>query len=133
MDAYSHLEEAELKEPESHWRELKPMEFPPGNIAARSWSHKIIQDMHVMRSRSILENGEEWIHISVSRSDRLPSWVELVKIRDEFLGEMKEAYHVIPSKDDYVNVHRYCLHIWSPMNGKPCVANLQKLKWEYAL
>lgn len=117
----------ELIEPGSHWKELQAFEFPPesGNVAARRWAHSLV-DLHVLRSKSVFKNNEEWIHLSVSRPD-------ISKIKNEFLGEEREAVHIIPAKKDYVNLHRYCMHIWAPWTIYNELPNLQKIKWEHGL
>ncbi len=58
-----------------------------------------------------------WVHISCSYDSHLPSWDDMVYVRDELLGKGTWALQVIPSQEDYVNVHRYCLHMWHCLNG----------------
>ena len=50
-------------------------------------------------------------HISVSRSDRFPTWEELLKAKEYFIGDV-DAMMVMPSRKDYVNLHKNCFHIW---------------------
>lgn len=120
------------KEPPSHWK-IGPVIMMPGHgPAAKTWDHKVT-NIRVLRSISLLENKEWWIHVSVSRPDRLPTWEEMNKVRNEFIGEDVEAYHVCPRKQDYVNVAVYCLHLWAPVDGKRRVANLQDLILEGAI
>lgn len=120
--------------PPKHWKELQPLEFPPssGNKAARTWTHKLVPGLNVLRSVSIMENGDEWIHVSVARHDRLPSWIEIAKVKSEFIGDDREAFHMIPKKEDHVNLHRYCIHIWSSEKTKANLPNLQNLVFEKA-
>jgi len=117
-----------------HWRLAEAIRWPPGsgNIAGHLFEHKLTE-LRVIRSFSTIKGGEKWVHISVSRPDRLPSWEELTKVKNEFLGEDVEAYQVLPRKEDYVNTHRYCLHLWMPADKKRRVANLQDLIMERAL
>lgn len=114
-------------EPPSHWKELDPSTFPAQLRGMwRAWDHSLT-DMRVLRSLSTVKNGENWIHVSISRQDRLPTWQEIAKVRDEFLGDDVEAYHVAPMRKDYVNVHAHCLHLWVPCDGVRRVANLMDL------
>lgn len=87
--------------------------------------HGIVK-LTVMRSRSVMQNGDVYIHVSVARPDRLPTWEELSKVKSEFIGEEVAAYHVIPARKDYVNIHNFCLHIWAPEDQSK-IANLQSL------
>jgi hypothetical protein len=68
--------------------------------------------LRVMLGGSTYE-GERWLHLSASRKDRLPGWLELAKIKEMFLGEDREAYKVLPIKEHYVNDNPYVLHLWS--------------------
>lgn len=99
---------------------------------AQVYQHKLVP-LRVLRSISTVKGGEQWIHISVSRSngDRLPSWEELSKIKNEFIGENKEAYQVLAAKKDHVNIAN-CLHLWAPLDGVRRVANLHDLTNERA-
>lgn len=116
-----------LKEPHSEWKEQAPLEWPPetGHKAARMWRHKD-RPLFVMRSLSATKD-EKWIHVSISRLDRIPSWEEICHVRDCFLGKEIEAYQVLPKHSEYVNLADKCLHIWAPLDGERRVANLHDL------
>lgn len=112
-----------------HWKEIEPIICPPysNNVAGRRWVHRILHDFLVIKSFSTMEDGSKWIHISLSRNDRLPSWAEITKVKNEFLGEESEAYHVIPKTSDHVNLHSFCMHLWSPIKTEQRLPNLQNL------
>ena len=59
-----------------------------------------------------MESGEHFLHVSVSRRSRLPSWDDLKLVKKSFIGEDREAVHVLPKASDYINLHPYCLHLW---------------------
>ena len=117
----------------NHWKELESFELPPGSQVARVWRHRLIPDFKVLRSLSTTVSGEQWFHVSVSRSDRLPTWQEIVKVKNEFMGEDREAYQVIPRVEDHINIHQFCIHLLSPLDQKPRVANLQEIQMESAV
>jgi len=94
-----------------------------------AFEHRLVP-LKVMRSISTADSGF-WYHLSVSRPDRIPSWDDLLKVRNELLGDI-ECYHVIPTAKDYVNVHPYCMHIWARFDQQRCVVNLQELEYERA-
>lgn len=58
-------------------------------------------------------DGREWIHLSVSRRNRLPSWSDLVLVKTLFLGAERNAYQALPDHRRHVNIHRFCLHLWA--------------------
>ena len=71
------------------------------------------QGLLVLVSMSTMENGEKFLHVSVSRRSRLPSWDDLKRVKAAFIGEEREAVHVLPKASDYINLHPYCMHLWS--------------------
>lgn len=107
------------------------IEFPKGNPAADVYEHDLV-DLRVLMSRAVMNNGDSFIHISVSKKHRSVTWADLTKVKNDFLGENETAYHVIPSKKDYVNLHENCFHIWAPVGEVKAVANLQDIQWEVA-
>ena len=54
---------------------------------------------------------ERWLHVSVSRRNKLPSWDDLRLVKDTFLPDWT-AYQILPPKEEHVNIHPYCLHLW---------------------
>lgn len=57
-------------------------------------------------------DGNQWLHVSFSRNNRLPSYKEMQMIKKDFIGDDRRAIFVLPKKDNYVNIHKYCLHLW---------------------
>lgn len=55
-----------------------------------------------------------WDHVSVSLPNRCPRWCEMQFVKDLFFKpeEVVIQYHV--GKDDHINFHPYCLHLWRP-------------------
>lgn len=125
--------QTKLVVPPTHWGEEDPFEFPlgSGNFCAKIYVHRLINKMTVLRSISFMENGDNWIHVSVSRPDRIPSWEEIAKVKSEFIGDELEAVHVIPKSSDHINVHAYCMHLWAPIKTTE-LPNLKKLVKEEA-
>ena len=64
----------------------------------------------------IMSWGAGWEHCSVSMPTRCPSWEQMCAIKDLFFKEEECCVEYHPAKDDYVNNHPYCLHIWRPIN-----------------
>jgi hypothetical protein len=65
------------------------------------------------------DDGRRWLHLSVSRPSRMPTWDDLKRARAALLGEERYAYVVFPPAHTYVNIHPRCLHLWSPVEGDP--------------
>jgi len=114
--------------PPNYWKQVES----PAPKHMKVWEHHLVK-LRVIYSRSrARSNGVEWHHISVSRPERIPTWEELKKVKDDFFGEEREAYHVIPKKKDHVNAHEYCMHLFAPVDWSNKVLNLQDIEWESA-
>lgn len=61
-----------------------------------------------------LSDGAGWDHVSVSRSDRCPTWEEMCFVKTVFFREDETVLEYHPAKRNYVNDHPYCLHLWRP-------------------
>ena len=57
-------------------------------------------------------SGLRWEHVSVSRSDRLPTWREMCTIKDMFWDGEDCVVQFHPPRSEYVNFHTWCLHLW---------------------
>lgn len=61
------------------------------------------------------DNTPKWgklKHVSISKPDRYPTWDEIIAIKLLLFGDRKDAMMVMPKREDYVNVHKFCFHIW---------------------
>ena len=61
-------------------------------------------------------DGKVWMHTSYSRVSRLPTYQETGFIKDNFIGPDVKAIMIFPKKAEHVNIHPYCLHLWSCEN-----------------
>lgn len=68
----------------------------------------------VICSRDRMFRGCWWLHVSASRPNRIPSWDDLRRVKDEFIGRNEVAVQMLPADRDYVNLCPNCLHLWSP-------------------
>jgi len=84
-----------------------------GPIAAHSWTYETVGGLRVIYSLDTLDDGEEWKHVSVSRRDRLPSWEDLVLVKELFIGPEREALQLLPKRSEHINLARHYLHIWA--------------------
>lgn len=87
-----------------HWRVL---ERRGDGVAWRlKGGHSVIASCEVI-------DGKRWIHLSRSGRSRMPTWPELVEVRDALLGPEQEAYQVCPPASRYVNINPTVLHLWA--------------------
>jgi hypothetical protein len=74
-------------------------------------------DLAVICSAREEADGKRWMHVSCSRPSRMPDWEDLRLVKDTFIGRDRKAIQVLPAQSEYVNLHPYCLHLWSCMDG----------------
>lgn len=67
---------------------------------------------HGQQFFAIASDGLGWEHVSVSRSDRCPTWDEMCQVKELFWDDSDCVVQYHPPKSQYVNNHPYCLHLW---------------------
>ena len=72
----------------------------------------------VLVTRADHEDGADWLHASVARRDRLPTYHDLTALKAAVWGDGGWAYQVFPSRDRHVSIHSYALHLWGRADGK---------------
>jgi hypothetical protein len=65
------------------------------------------------------DDGKLWLHLSVSTERGVPNWEQMVKAKNIFLGEDALAVQIFPRKANYVNLHKYVLHLWECLDADP--------------
>lgn len=63
--------------------------------------------------------GENWLHVSASRRDRIPSWEDMVMVKRLFVGSQRKALQVMPPDAEAVNIHPHVLHLWCCLDRDP--------------
>lgn len=58
-----------------------------------------------------------WEHLSVSFPDETPSWDDMQSMKEMFWKDDEECFQLHPKKENYINNHEHCLHIWRPIDG----------------
>lgn len=65
----------------------------------------------------IASNGDGWDHVSVSLPNRCPTWTEMDFIKRMFFKDDEVAFQLHPAKQDHINIHNFCLHLWRPQSS----------------
>lgn len=86
--------------------------YPPGDDQNGCF---VVTLKHQQKLRIIASNGGGWEHVSVSRSDRIPTWDEMCQVKDLFWGPEDCVIQYRPPASEYVNNHERCLHLWRPI------------------
>lgn len=56
-----------------------------------------------------------WEHVSVSLTDRCPTWDEMCKVKALFWDDEDAVMELHPPRSTWVNNHPHCLHLWRPV------------------
>lgn len=72
----------------------------------------------VIFSIRIEEDSRTWLHLSCSRPDRCCNWEELAELKELFLPNLL-AFQLLPTRDEWVNIHPRCLHLWACLDDRP--------------
>lgn len=76
------------------------------------------RQLTVFASVAIYEDRQTWMHISVSTGRKqLPTWDDLVRVRDGLVGAEQLAVQVLPPKASHVNLAPV-LHLWVKLTGE---------------
>lgn len=110
MDAHDiKIEDAfYFPKPKSIYKEL-PNPFgmmAEGIMKAWGWN-----GLFVIASVAVYGDGNQWLHVSVSRAARMPTYQELKMIKNDFIGNRK-AIFIFPKKERFINIHPHCMHLW---------------------
>jgi len=65
-------------------------------------------------AQAVWSLGGGWDHVSISFSNRTPTWAEMCRAKEIFFGADEWVVQYHPAEDEYVNCHPYCLHLWRP-------------------
>ncbi len=74
---------------------------------------RVSDGMTVIVSQTVESDGKKWKHVSFAFADHLPSYSDLLEVKQGFLGDHRYAAMVFPPKQLHVNQHPYVLHLFS--------------------
>ena len=60
----------------------------------------------------VFSTGGGWDHVSVSWSNRCPTWEEMCEVKKTFFYPEEVCVEYHPAESEYVNNFPYCLHLW---------------------
>lgn len=67
------------------------------------------------------EDGKRdiWLHVSFSRPDRDPSYFDMTRVKETFVGAHRKAIMVLPKREEHFSFAKHCLHFYSPLEADP--------------
>ena len=77
--------------------------------------------IQVILSLAYEQDGKIWKHVSAcdrgGNRYRMPTWEDLKRVKNDFLGENTWAYQVLPPPADYININAAVLHLFALADG----------------
>lgn len=64
----------------------------------------------------VASSGGGWEHVSVSRRSRMPTYEDMCWTKDQFWSADQTVMQLHVPREDHVNCHEYCLHLWRPID-----------------
>lgn len=96
------------------WREYRP--FPPDHPLNDLRAYIRRDALRVLFSGDYFDE-KPWLHVSLSYEKRLPSYNDLVEVKEIFIGTGRQAIQLFPSREKHINFHPYTLHLWCGLEG----------------
>ena len=98
--------------PPSYWKECKTSIYNLLSDTADEYIKSYdFNGLHVIVSPAKYK-GTEWLHVSFSRKSRIPDYKDIQLVRKDFIETDKKSIMVFPDEEHYVNIAKYCLHLW---------------------
>ena len=90
-----------------------------------------LRGLRVLMSAGIEEDNRRWLHVSVSRPGRCPSWEDMDAVKRIFIGDQRVAYQVHPPRSEHYDRPAgvagprvgMVLHLWAPLEGTAPLPN----------
>ena len=83
------------------------------------YAYECFNGLIVIQSEAVEKDGKPWIHTSFSRKSRIPDYRDIKWVKETFVGKEKIAIQILPIESEHVNIHNFCLHLWTPVEHDP--------------
>ena len=88
-----------------------------GSTEADGWNGHFLVPLEGELWHVILSDEGGWRHLSVTNAQRkvMPDWNVMCRLKDAFFADDEWVVLYIPAKEEYINDHPFCHHLWSPL------------------
>jgi hypothetical protein len=84
---------------------------------------RVIAEVEMQETHRVLGNDtpsrDLWLHVSFSRTDRVPSYDDMVRVKERFIGPARKAIQVLPPESEHYNHMPFCLNLFSSLDYDP--------------
>lgn len=77
---------------------------------------KHVSQMHAIKTIEV-RGGKPWIHVSISRDQRDPTYNDMAIAKHDLIGAGRKAIMVFAPQNEHVNIHKHCLHLFAALDG----------------
>jgi hypothetical protein len=71
----------------------------------------------IFTADNLHQPGKTWIHVSMSRRERLPTYDDMTEVKALFVGRDRQALQIFPPESKHINIYPFCLHLCSCVEG----------------
>jgi hypothetical protein len=94
------------------------VDIPPSNpFYGQQWYRNMNGLSVVFTADQSSGDGKTWLHVSMSRRSRMPTYEDMKEVKELFVGRNRQALQIFPKESEHVNIHNYCLHLWCAIEG----------------
>lgn len=72
--------------------------------------------LFVVASIDTLDEGNRWVHLSVSKQASQPTFMDLQMVKNHFMGQEATALQFFPAESEMVDMTD-AYHLWLPLRG----------------
>ena len=90
----------------ANWRTVE------GSATDQPWALESSTGLFVLADITVKKDGKKWMHVSFSRRSGIPSYRDILMVKNTFMRTLK-AIQIFPPEDEHVNIHPNCLHLWA--------------------
>jgi len=78
-----------------------------------------VDGLRVLTSVAMESDCQFWLHVSCSRTNQLPSYDDLKRVKAVFIGDDRKAIEVHPPRREHVNINPFVRHLWCCLTDNP--------------
>ena len=95
------------------WVEI-PSRFPGGTNTYLRRGDQMMVLLSASRGFGLGDGDQRvWLHVSLSRRNRLPSYDDMAEVKRLFVGPDRRAIQIFAEESQHININPFVLHLWS--------------------
>lgn len=96
----------------------RPEPFGDCGLMVSLYNSASVRDGSVIVTQAPWDDGIEWLHASIARQHRMPTYDELAALKAGVFGPERYAFQVFAPADRHISIHAHALHLFGRADGK---------------